>query len=146
MQRPRLLTTGLLAALGGGAVLSSVSGWTQPSDASRFPGIDGCINGETGPGGRATLVNFWTYSCINSLRSIPYITAPRTPRRRSRRRPHTRGGNLPLHRRPASEPVRAGGQLGSEARGPRLRSTEGRLRLRYVAEEAGEPSTACSAR
>jgi hypothetical protein len=56
MQGPRLLTTGLLAALGGGAVLSSVSGWTQPSDASRFPGIDGWINGETDPGGRATLV------------------------------------------------------------------------------------------
>jgi hypothetical protein len=56
MQRPRLLTTGLLAALGDRAVLSSVSGWTQPSDASRFPGIDGWINGETGPSGRATLV------------------------------------------------------------------------------------------
>jgi hypothetical protein len=61
MQRPRLLTTGLLAGLGDGAVLSSVSGWTQPSDASRFPGIHGWINDETGPAGwPRDAGDFWT--------------------------------------------------------------------------------------
>ena len=28
--------------------------------------------------GKVVLVNFWTYSCINSLRQIPYVRAWRT--------------------------------------------------------------------
>lgn len=70
MRRRTMVATGLIAALAGSA---GMSGCAQSSGNAGFPGIDGWINGEGLPGGRVTLVNFWTYSCINSLRPMPYL-------------------------------------------------------------------------
>ena len=51
----------------------------QPYEARDFKGIDGWLNSEPltmqGLRGRVVLVDFWTYSCINCVRTLPYITA-----------------------------------------------------------------------
>lgn len=47
-----------------------------------MPGLDGAVDwinspplGDSALRGKVVLVNFWTYSCINSLRELPYIKA-----------------------------------------------------------------------
>jgi thiol-disulfide isomerase/thioredoxin len=70
MQRRTVASTGLIAAL---ASWAGLSGCTQPSGSGGFPGIGSWINGEGQLGGAVTLVNFWTYSCINSLRPMVYL-------------------------------------------------------------------------
>src|ERR1700677_527157 len=80
MQRRRLLRSGLL--LTGAAVagtLAVMSGFARSGrTAPEFTGIDGWINASTpvtlsGLRGKIVLVNFWTYSCINCRRTIPYL-------------------------------------------------------------------------
>ena len=76
------LVPGLLAcaALAGG-VLPTVRGAAQAglrSSAPEFTGIDGWLN-TAGPltlaglRGKVVLVDFWTYSCINCRRTVPYL-------------------------------------------------------------------------
>ena len=81
MQRRHLLS-GLLAVPALGAVCVALpSGGacaTRGSVASGFPGIEGWLNAPAAfepmaPGRPATLVNFWTYSCINARRTLPYL-------------------------------------------------------------------------
>ena len=79
MLRRQLIRSGLLlpVALGGGP-LAAMPGVARCADAEpEFIGLDGWIN--TGPismaqlRGTVGLVNFWTYSCINSRRPMPYL-------------------------------------------------------------------------
>ena len=51
-------------------------------DEGRIPPLDGAVTWlNTAPlnskslRGKVVLVNFWTYSCINSLRELPYLKA-----------------------------------------------------------------------
>jgi thiol-disulfide isomerase/thioredoxin len=65
-------------ALIGGAV--AIASGTR--DSGRMPDLDGAVawlnsaplSGKT-LRGKVVLVNFWTYSCINSLRELPYMKA-----------------------------------------------------------------------
>lgn len=49
----------------------------QPYDAPKFDGLEGWINSEPLSNedlkGKVTLVDFWTYSCINCIRTQPYL-------------------------------------------------------------------------
>lgn len=52
------------------------------NDEGRFPGFDGAVGWLNSPPltaadlrGKVVVVDFWTYSCINCLRSIPYVEA-----------------------------------------------------------------------
>ncbi len=55
------------------------SGLEDYGPAPEFAGIETWLNSEpltmAGLKGRVVLVDFWTYSCINCLRTLPYITA-----------------------------------------------------------------------
>jgi len=72
------LSTTLAAALICGiAVIASGAG-----DEGRMPDFDGAVGWLNSPPlsskalrGKVVLVNFWTYSCINSLRELPYVRA-----------------------------------------------------------------------
>src|SRR3954463_8704025 len=51
-------------------------------DEGRMPDLDGAVAWLNSPPlsnkslrGKVVLVNFWTYSCINSLRELPYVKA-----------------------------------------------------------------------
>ena len=52
-------------------------GLNSPYDAPQFSGIDAWLNSPplTMPGlkGKVVLVDFWTYSCINCIRTLPYL-------------------------------------------------------------------------
>lgn len=54
-------------------------GLAQPYDAPEFTGLKGWINAKplrlSDLKGKVVLVDFWTYSCINCIRTLPYITA-----------------------------------------------------------------------
>ena len=79
MQRRQLLKSGLL--LSGGLAARSLSANVSPAGLGNvepeFAGIDAWIN--TKPismgqlAGTVALVNFWTYSCINSRRPMTYL-------------------------------------------------------------------------
>ncbi|MFM9890945.1 MAG: thioredoxin family protein [Rickettsiales bacterium] len=51
----------------------------QPMPAPEFTGIDTWLNGErltiAGLKGRVVLVDFWAYSCVNCVRTLPYLKA-----------------------------------------------------------------------
>jgi thiol-disulfide isomerase/thioredoxin len=70
-----LLLTGAAAA----GSLAVISGFAKSERAApEFTGIDGWINAAapitlSGLRGKIVLVNFWTYSCINCRRTIPYL-------------------------------------------------------------------------
>jgi cytochrome c biogenesis protein CcdA/thiol-disulfide isomerase/thioredoxin len=53
---------------------------TGPADEGRLPALSGAVTWLNSPPltaqalrGRVVLVDFWTYSCINCLRSLPYV-------------------------------------------------------------------------
>lgn len=80
MQRRSLLNSGLL--LSGSAAVGWLAGMTGCAQSGRaapaFTGLDGWIN--TGAPvaldalrGKVVLINFWTYSCINSRRPMVYL-------------------------------------------------------------------------
>jgi thiol-disulfide isomerase/thioredoxin len=55
---------------------------SETDDEGRMPEMDGAVAWLNSPPlrseslrGKVVLVNFWTYSCINSLRELPYIKA-----------------------------------------------------------------------
>src|SRR5215471_10847204 len=65
------------ALMGGIAVVASGIG-----NEGRMPGLDGAVGwlnsaqlSNKSLRGKVVLVNFWTYSCINSLRELPYMKA-----------------------------------------------------------------------
>jgi cytochrome c biogenesis protein CcdA/thiol-disulfide isomerase/thioredoxin len=63
----------------GGSTASSVPGQNQGSGplAPDFAGIDNWLNSNpltmAGLRGKVVLVDFWTYSCINCIRTLPYV-------------------------------------------------------------------------
>lgn len=62
------------------SVSTSVLDSTDPNLAPDLSGIAGYINSNSSLSisslrGRVVLVDFWTYSCINCIRTIPYLTA-----------------------------------------------------------------------
>jgi thiol-disulfide isomerase/thioredoxin len=73
MQRRHLLSAVLAAGAGQPAVT-----YAGARAAPGFPGIEAWLNTVApadvpATGNRATLVNFWTYSCINARRTLPYL-------------------------------------------------------------------------
>jgi thiol-disulfide isomerase/thioredoxin len=73
--------TGLLTTF---SVVRTAKAGSQPflSDEGRLPDLDGAVAWLNSPAlsreslrGKVVLVNFWTYSCINSLRELPYMKA-----------------------------------------------------------------------
>src|SRR3712207_4814742 len=78
MRRRHFLAPGLLAGVGAAGGLPATPGsvLSATGKAPGFDGIDGWLNTEAAVGpaalrGRVTLVNFWTYSCIYVLRTLP---------------------------------------------------------------------------
>lgn len=76
MHRRQFLRSALIATAG----FATAAGVTQaqPVPAPMLPGIGNWLNAAPGfdPAAlrrRATLVNFWTYSCINARRTLPYL-------------------------------------------------------------------------
>jgi thiol-disulfide isomerase/thioredoxin len=71
MMKSLLGTTVLLTAL------SAQAGAIPPTAAPAFAGIDTWLNSPplTMPQlrGKVVLVDFWTYSCINCVRTLPYV-------------------------------------------------------------------------
>ena len=71
------LTFGAVALPSGLAAIASASGGGEMSPD--FDGAVGWINSAPLNGkalrGKVVVVNFWTYSCINSLRELPYMKA-----------------------------------------------------------------------
>jgi thiol-disulfide isomerase/thioredoxin len=68
----RLFASGLLLGAAGVPTLA------QSPTAPEFAGIDGWINAPAplsvgGLRGKVVLVDFWTYSCINCRRTVPYL-------------------------------------------------------------------------
>lgn len=56
-----------------------IDGLKEPYDAPEFSGLNDWLNSEpirmASLRGKVVLVDFWTYSCINCVRTLPYITA-----------------------------------------------------------------------
>ena len=55
---------------------------SEPGTEERLPSLDGSIGwlnslplNSRALSGKVVVVNFWTYSCINSLRELPYMKA-----------------------------------------------------------------------
>ena len=75
MTRRRLLAAGISTLLAGG--LRSAA--AQPTQMPSLDGATTWLNSPplTAPSlrGKVVLVNFWTYTCINWLRSLPYVRA-----------------------------------------------------------------------
>jgi thiol-disulfide isomerase/thioredoxin len=76
MQRRHFLTAGICAAGALSAMGSPVAG--AGTKAPEFVGLDGWLNSDAplsvaGLRGKVVLVDFWTYSCINCRRTIPYL-------------------------------------------------------------------------
>ena len=68
---------GATALICGVAVIASAAG-----DEGAMPDLNGPVAWLNSPPlsnkalrGKVVLVNFWTYSCINSLRELPYMKA-----------------------------------------------------------------------
>jgi len=78
MQRRHLLSALLAVPTLGVGLASGGASAARDRVASGFPGIDGWLNAPAAfdpltPGRSVTLVNFWTYSCINARRTLPYL-------------------------------------------------------------------------
>jgi cytochrome c biogenesis protein CcdA/thiol-disulfide isomerase/thioredoxin len=65
-----------------GSDASGAAEQIQLSDEGRFPSLDGAVAWLNSPPltrdglkGKVVLVDFWTYSCINCLRAVPYVEA-----------------------------------------------------------------------
>lgn len=69
-----------LAALALSAALSAsaIAAPVNPSPAPEFKGISTWLNSApltmAGLKGKVVLVDFWTYTCINCIRTLPYVT------------------------------------------------------------------------
>jgi thiol-disulfide isomerase/thioredoxin len=74
MQRRHFITTAGILTAGTGPFGARAAGAAAPE----FAGLDGWLNTATplsiaGLRGKIVLVDFWTYSCINCRRTIPYL-------------------------------------------------------------------------
>jgi len=71
--RTRLAATPLLAL----ALLVAFAACSPPQPAPELRGIDGWINSEpltlAELRGQVVLLDFWTYSCVNCIRTLPYL-------------------------------------------------------------------------
>src|ERR1700736_1383491 len=63
-------------------IFGAVAIASGPGDEGRMPDLDGAVAwlnstplSSRSLRGKVVLVNFWTYSCINSLRELPYMKA-----------------------------------------------------------------------
>lgn len=88
---PRLLSTlSVLLALGNWMPqaqaqsqssdgLKLEQGLSKPYNAPEFTGLDGWLNSQPltiqGLQGKVVLVDFWTYSCINCIHTLPYVVS-----------------------------------------------------------------------
>jgi thiol-disulfide isomerase/thioredoxin len=66
----------------GGAMMMRPSTVPPHCREGQFPGLDGAVEWLNSPPltaealrGKVVLVDFWTYSCINCLRTLPYVKA-----------------------------------------------------------------------
>jgi cytochrome c biogenesis protein CcdA/thiol-disulfide isomerase/thioredoxin len=73
--------TGGAAMTGGGAMMSARGGASLPIEGA-MPSLDGAtqwLNSEPlttqGLQGKVVVIDFWTYSCINCIRALPYVKA-----------------------------------------------------------------------
>ena len=59
------------------AIVNDASHRALPGPLARLAGAGPWVNASLSPDlrGKVVLVNFWTYSCINSLRPLPYLRA-----------------------------------------------------------------------
>jgi thiol-disulfide isomerase/thioredoxin len=82
MTQPTLTRRQFTALLGTAAALPMAATAAAPSffdhgQAPEFAGIDQWLNSPAltmaGLRGKVVLVDFWTYSCINCLRTLPYV-------------------------------------------------------------------------
>ena len=71
-------TTG--GAMTGGAMMSNKAASSEPPIEGDLPALDGAVAWINSPPltpqslrGKVVLVDFWTYSCINCLRALPYV-------------------------------------------------------------------------
>jgi thiol-disulfide isomerase/thioredoxin len=75
--------TKLAYSIGAGALLvGAVAIASGAADEGPMPALDGAVAWLNSPPlsttalrGKVVLLNFWTYSCINSLRELPYMKA-----------------------------------------------------------------------
>ncbi len=78
-----LLVAGGLAGIGPRLAAGELSSWSQPATAqaplAALSGATGWLNSPVlrpeDLRGKVVLVDFWTYSCINCLRTLPYVKA-----------------------------------------------------------------------
>jgi thiol-disulfide isomerase/thioredoxin len=89
MKKPLTFLVGGIAALGLAvncalfASASEFTPWSKPAQAASLPALlDGATGWINSPAltreslrGKVVLVEFWTYSCINCLRTLPYVRA-----------------------------------------------------------------------
>ena len=61
----------------GGGASTDASGLPDLGSAPEFAGIDNWLNSKpltvAGLRGKVVLIDFWTYSCVNCLRTLPYV-------------------------------------------------------------------------
>lgn len=71
-----LLATSLAASV---MPLTAQAGASKPTPAPEFTGIEHWLNSDpltlASLRGRVVLVDFWTYTCINCVRTLPYVTS-----------------------------------------------------------------------
>ncbi|MGE8619810.1 MAG: thioredoxin, partial [Achromobacter spanius] len=71
-----LLATSLAASV---MPLTAQAGASTPTPAPEFSGIEHWLNSDpltlASLRGKVVLVDFWTYTCINCVRTLPYVTS-----------------------------------------------------------------------
>ncbi|HWK44637.1 MAG TPA: thioredoxin family protein [Stellaceae bacterium] len=81
VSRRGILVAALVTALGVGGVVPARAGQRPLDDfgpAADFTGIEQWLNSEpltmASLRGKVVLVDFWTYTCVNCLNTLPYVT------------------------------------------------------------------------
>ena len=84
MRRGGTMTGGTMTGgtMTGGSMRMAAAGQASPPTEGEFPPLSGAVawlNSEpltpAGLRGKVVLIDFWTYSCINCLRTLPYVRA-----------------------------------------------------------------------
>ncbi|MEP6790284.1 MAG: thioredoxin family protein [Ramlibacter sp.] len=75
--RRAFIASAIALAAGGARAATAAPGLFDYGPAPELAGIDGWLNSQpltlAGLRGKVVLVDFWTYSCINCLRTLPYV-------------------------------------------------------------------------
>jgi cytochrome c biogenesis protein CcdA/thiol-disulfide isomerase/thioredoxin len=74
-QSPQAEAATATAAISKAPALKLEGGLAKPYAAPKIAGISQWLNGQPELKGKVVLVDFWTYSCINCLRTLPHMTA-----------------------------------------------------------------------